>query len=85
MEDSYPPLIKAALMHAQFETIHPFLYGNGRTGRLLTIFYLYKLGIIEKPVLYLSEYFLKNRQEYYNSLTKYNGLHSDISTWINFF
>ena len=84
-EDSYTPLVKAALMHAQFETIHPFLDGNGRTSRLLTIFYLYKLGIIEKPVLYLSEYFLKNRQEYYNSLTKYHGLQNDISTWVNFF
>ena len=84
-EDDYTPLIKAALIHAQFETIHPFLDGNGRTGRLLTIFYLCKLGILEKPVLYLSDYFLKNRQEYYNSLAKYHSQQSDISTWFDFF
>src|SRR4030043_731718 len=84
-ENDYTPLIKAALVHAQFETIHPFLDGNGRTGRLLTTFYLCKLGILERPVLYLSEYFLKNRQEYYDSLAKYHSEKSDIITWLDFF
>jgi Fic family protein len=83
--DDYTPLIKAALTHAQFETIHPFLDGNGRTGRLLTTFYLCKLGILERPVLYLSDYFLKNQQEYYNSLAKYHSVDSDITTWLDFF
>ncbi|MBI4175113.1 Fic family protein [Candidatus Berkelbacteria bacterium] len=69
--NEYPPLIKAGLMHAQFETIHPFLDGNGRVGRLLTTFYLYKLGILEQPVLYLSEYFLNNQQAYYCALNRY--------------
>lgn len=84
-EDEYPPLIKAALAHAQFETIHPFLDGNGRTGRLLTTFYLCKLGILERPVLYLSEYFLNNQQSYYESLNTYHCEDGDISVWLDFF
>lgn len=84
-ENDYTPIIKAALAHAQFETIHPFLDGNGRTGRLLTTFYLCKLGILERPVLYLSEYFLGNQQEYYNSLEKYHSDKSDVNDWLDFF
>jgi Fic family protein len=84
-EDTYPPLIKAALAHAQFETIHPFLDGNGRTGRLLTTFYLCKLGILERPVLYLSEYFLRNRQAYYDALEGYHSEKGEISAWLDFF
>jgi Fic family protein len=82
-EDIYPPLIKAALAHAQFETIHPFLDGNGRTGRLLTTFYLCKLGVLERPVLYLSEYFLNNRQSYYDALEEYHS--GNVSIWLDFF
>ena len=81
--DIYLPLIKAALAHAQFETIHPFLDGNGRTGRLLTTFYLCKLGILERPVLYLSEYFLNNRQSYYGALKEYHS--GNVSIWLDFF
>lgn len=84
-EDEYSPLIKAALVHAQFETIHPFLDGNGRTGRLLTTFYLCKLGILERPVLYLSEYFLNNQQAYYDALNTYHSENGDISVWLDFF
>lgn len=83
--NEYPPLIKAALVHAQFETIHPFLDGNGRTGRLLTTFYLCKLGILERPVLYLSEYFLNNQKAYYDSLNTYHSENGNISTWLDFF
>lgn len=83
--DEYPPLIKAALAHAQFETIHPFLDGNGRTGRLLTTFYLCKLGILERPVLYLSEYFLNNQKTYYESLNSYHQENADVSGWLDFF
>jgi Fic family protein len=83
--DEYPPLIKAALAHAQFETIHPFLDGNGRTGRLLTTFYLCKLGILERPVLYLSEYFLNNQKTYYGSLNSYHQEDADVSGWLDFF
>ncbi len=84
-KNQYAPLIKAALAHAQFETIHPFLDGNGRTGRLLTTFYLCKLRILERPVLYLSEYFLNNKQTYYDSLNAYHNQDRDISRWLNFF
>jgi len=84
-KDSYPPLIKAALAHAQFETIHPFLDGNGRTGRLLITFYLCKLGVLERPVLYLSEYFLNNQKSYYEALDAYHSEEGDISVWLNFF
>ncbi len=84
-ENTYPPLIQAALIHAQFETIHPFLDGNGRTGRLLTTFYLYKAGVLEQPVLYLSEYFLNNKKEYYSALSEYHQEDSDISIWLDFF
>ena len=85
LEDMVPPLIQAALAHAQFETIHPFLDGNGRTGRLLTTFYLCKLGLLERPVLYLSEYFLNNQQAYYDALNNYHREDGDISVWIDFF
>lgn len=84
-KDEYPPLIKAGFAHAQFETIHPFLDGNGRTGRLLTTFYLCKLGILERPVLYLSEYFLNNQPAYYESLDSYHSENGNISTWLDFF
>jgi len=84
-ENIYPPLIKAALAHAQFETIHPFLDGNGRTGRLLTTFYLCKLGMVERPVLYLSEYFLNNQQAYYDALDEYHSESGDVYTWLDFF
>lgn len=83
--NEYPPLVKAGLAHAQFETIHPFLDGNGRTGRLLTTFYLCKLGILERPVLYLSEYFLNNRAAYYDSLNAYHSENGDAAVWLDFF
>lgn len=76
-------LIKTALAHAQFETIHPFLDGNGRTGRLLITFYLCQQKILERPVLYLSEYLKQNRDDYFDLL---NGYHNrNIIPWINFF
>lgn len=80
----YSPLIKAAMLHAQFETIHPFLDGNGRTGRLLIPVYLCHAGLLEKPVLYISVYLKKNRELYFNHLTDYHdrGL---IDPWIKFF
>ena len=61
-----PPLIRTALMHSQFETIHPFLDGNGRVGRLLITFYLCHEEILKRPLLYLSFFLKKNQQEYYD-------------------
>ncbi len=83
-KDDIPPLVKAALIHAQFETIHPFLDGNGRVGRLLLTFYLYWQEVLTKPLLYLSFYFKKHREEYYNLLMKVR-LNGEFKEWIKFF
>ena len=78
------PLIKTALLHAQFETIHPFLDGNGRTGRLLVTFYLCQQSILERPTLYLSEFFKRNRELYFDLLEDYHN-RGEIVPWVNFF
>lgn len=67
-DDDLPPLVKIALAHVQFETIHPFLDGNGRVGRLLITFLLTERKVLHKPVLYLSHYFKRHRQAYYEHL-----------------
>ncbi len=79
-----PSLLKTGIIHSQFENIHPFLDGNGRVGRLLVTFYLCQQKELSKPLLYLSAYFKKNRQEYYDRL---HAVHEkdDIEGWLNFF
>lgn len=78
------PLVQMAIVHAQFEIIHPFLDGNGRIGRILVPLFLYNHEIIHQPAFYLSSYLEKNRQEYYDSLKSITD-NKDWSIWINFF
>lgn len=79
-----PVLIDCAIVHYQFETIHPFLDGNGRMGRLLITYYLYWKEVLHKPLLYLSYYFKKNRQEYYDRLNMVRDT-GNYEQWIDFF
>lgn len=82
--DQLPLLVKIGLAHAQFETIHPFLDGNGRVGRLLVTFLLCERGALRKPVLYLSHYFKARRQEYDDRLQGVRDA-GDWEAWLSFF
>lgn len=83
-DDTMPELIKAALVHVQFESIHPFLDGNGRIGRLLIQMMLCRSGLLSKPLLYLSLYFKQHRQEYYRLLGSIRE-DGNWEAWIDFF
>jgi Fic family protein len=83
-DDGLPVLVKIALAHVQFETIHPFLGGHGRVGRLLTTFLLTERGVLHKPVLYLSHYFRRHRQAYDDHLQAVRD-DGDWEAWLRFF
>jgi Fic family protein len=77
------PVLHAGILHAQFETIHPFLDGNGRTGRLLIPLFLFERAVLEKPVLFLSSFFKKHQQLYYNKLNAYHN--NQVTEWLEFY
>src|ERR1700723_1451423 len=82
--DYFPELLKAALAHYQFETIHPFLDANGRVGRLMITLYLVSKGILKQPILYLSDFFERNRNHYYDNLSRVRE-QNDLQQWFKFF
>jgi hypothetical protein len=82
--DGLPLLVKAGLVHVQFETIHPFLDGNGRLGRLLITFLLCAAGVLREPILYLSLYFKEHRSAYYDLLDRVRAK-GEWETWLEFF
>lgn len=82
--DDKDSLVQLAIIHAQFEIIHPFLDGNGRVGRILMPLFLYNKNLLSSPMLYLSAYFERNRENYYKTLLRISSK-SDWESWINFF
>jgi Fic family protein len=82
-DDNYLPLIKAGMLHAQFETIHPFNDGNGRTGRMIITMFLWYKKLLEMPILYLSSYFKQHQQLYYEKLDGYHN--GEVIEWLDFF
>lgn len=80
----YNSLIRVALIHYQFETIHPFLDGNGRIGRLLILLYLMDQGLLAKPVIYISYFLKKNQIEYYDRISEFRRS-GNFEQWIRFF
>jgi len=79
--ENFDPLIKMAIIHCQFESIHPFYDGNGRTGRIINILYLVKEGLLDIPVLYLSRFIIKNKLAYYQRLQAVNNS-DDWGSWV---
>lgn len=83
-KEDIDPLIKLAVQHYQFEAIHPFTDGNGRTGRIINLLYIIELGLLDTPVLYLSKYFIQNKASYYSNLLRVTTHHAWID-WVLYF
>jgi Fic family protein len=83
-DDEYDPLIRIALIHYQFETIHPFLDGNGRVGRLMILLYLIEKGCLSQPIIYISYFLKKNQTEYYDRMTEVRKS-GNYEQWVRFF
>lgn len=83
--DTYPALVKAGLLHAQFEMIHPFTDGNGRTGRILITLFMHQEKLLDLPVLYLSGFFKQHQKVYYQRLSAYHDEQGSIEPWLDFF
>lgn len=82
--DDYDPLIRIAMIHYQFETIHPFLDGNGRIGRLMILLYLMEQGYLAKPIIYISYFLKKNQTEYYDRMSEVRKS-GNYEQWVRFF
>lgn len=83
LKDDVLPILKAGIIHAHFETIHPFLDGNGRTGRILITLFMWLQNLLDRPVLFLSTYFKKHQKIYYDRLDGYRF--GNIDEWLDFF
>ena len=83
-DDTYDPLVQAGLIHYQFETIHPFLDGNGRIGRLLILLYLQEKQLIQNPIIYISYFLKKNQIEYYDRISEVRRS-GNYEQWVRFF
>ena len=84
LDDNVDPLIKLAVQHYQFEAIHPFSDGNGRTGRIINLLYLVDQGLLDKPILYLSRYIIQHKSKYYTNLLRVTT-HQEWAEWILYF
>lgn len=85
LDENSHPLLKVAILHAQFESIHPFLDGNGRLGRILIALYMVKSGLISSPIFFVSEELEKQRSRYYHLLNGVRGQSPDWNSWLKFF
>lgn len=83
VDDDLDPLVKLAILHYQFEAIHPYFDGNGRTGRIINILFLIEKGLLDLPILYLNRYILSNKTGYYQGLLGVTE-HGDWQTWVSY-
>ncbi|WP_281269305.1 Fic family protein [Ammoniphilus oxalaticus] len=85
LDEDVDPILKTAIIHAQFESIHPFLDGNGRLGRIVIVLYLIQAKVIASPIFFVSEELERERMRYYDLLNGTRGNHPDWASWLTFF